>query len=559
MSNTKLRIGSEARQTGKHIHNKNWSDTSLGPIDDWPRSLRSMLNICLASNAPAGICWGNDLIFIYNDAWKNLIENEHPSPLGQPVRKVISDNQDQRFIELLDEVLETGEPSIGKNMKVNIHRHSNADQPTEKESIEFVFQPLHDSDGSLTGIFVQGIGLTERRHAKKELESVNQTLEERVKERTKKLRSYKRKLQLLASKLNKAEERERERLASELHDKLGQMLTVAKIKADGLKSDEFSDETSAEIQELREMIDDALGYNQNLMAELKPPAELDEEDVTEVLYRTAEKMKEQGLNVVIEDDKQPKPADREIRTMLYQSVRELLLNIIKHADVNEARMTISRTENQIKVTIEDEGRGFEMENDKPAPTEEGEFGLFNIQERINWHGGTFDIHSETGKGTKAVLHAPLKKEKAEQPVEEEPLPVPSEEEIQEELQKKINVLLVDDHDMMRRGLRQMIEREVDLTIMAEASDGEEAVKLARKKTPDVIVMDINMPVMDGIKATQKIKAEMPGIRIIGLSLHDSKGVIEDMRSAGASAYLTKNEAFETLCATIRSEMTSVKK
>lgn len=105
----------------------------------------------------------------------------------------------------------------------------------------------------------------------------------------------------------------------------------------------------------------------------------------------------------------------------------------------------------------------------------------------------------------------------------------------------------------------MIEREDDLTIIAEASDGQEAVEQARGNTPDVIVMDVDMPVVDGIEATQKIKSEMPEIRIIGLSLHDSRGVINDMQSAGASAYLTKNEAFETLCATIRNEVTTVKK
>lgn len=117
----------------------------------------------------------------------------------------------------------------------------------------------------------------------------------------------------------------------------------------------------------------------------------------------------------------------------------------------------------------------------------------------------------------------------------------------------IRVLLVDDHKMMREGLRKIVNEQDDLRVIAEASNGEEAVHLAQEEVPDIIVMDVNMPVMDGITATQEIMAKVSGQRIIGLSLHDHDKVISSMRSAGATAYLTKNEAFETLCATIRSE------
>lgn len=107
--------------------------------------------------------------------------------------------------------------------------------------------------------------------------------------------------------------------------------------------------------------------------------------------------------------------------------------------------------------------------------------------------------------------------------------------------------------MIQRGLRQMIEKQEDMLIVGEASDGKEAVELARETMPDIIVMDVNMPVMDGIEATHTIKDELPNIQIIGLSLHESEDVIKSMQSAGASAYLTKNEAFESLVTTIRAE------
>lgn len=396
----------------------------------------------------------------------------------------------------------------------------------------------------------------ERRKSKAKLEAMNETLEERVKKRTKKLRSYQGQLRSLASQLDQAEEQERHRLATELHDKLGQMLAVAKMKVEELQHGNESDQLSGEIEELKQVVNDALTYNQNLMAELKPPPVLNKEDVTEVLYWTAKQVEKQGLDIDIENDSQSKPVDKDIRTTLYQSVRELLQNILKHADVKEARLVIMREKDHVKITVEDNGKGFDVKEDNAmVPTEQGGFGLFNIQERMDWHGGFFEIDSAPGKGTKATLYAPLK-EKSKQTAEEEILPSVEKEELQEELQQKIKVLLADDHEMVRRGLRQMIDKQNDLTIVAEASDGQEAVELVRETSPHVVLMDVNMPVMDGIEATKRIKAELPDIRIVGLSLHDSPEVIQDMRSAGASDYLTKNEAFESLIKTIRAEVSA---
>lgn len=492
-----------------------------------------------------------------NDFYQKLVGDREL--IGKPIAEAIPEIKGQGFIELLDEVYETGEPFRAQEKEIMLYRKPG--EEAEKRFLDFVYQPFRDSDGSITGIFAQGVDLTERHHAKEDLKAINETLEERVEERTKKLRSYQKQLRSLASELNKAEEQERQRLASELHDKLGQMLTVAKMRVDGLQNHDLPEQVATDVEELKDIMDDVLDYNRDLMSELKPPPALDKEDVAEVLYWIANKMEKHGLDITVEDDDKPKPVEKEIRTIVHQSVRELLFNVVKHADVNAATLAMSRSGDQVKVIVEDKGRGFEPEEEESIPVEEG-FGLFNIQERIEWYGGTFEIYSEPGKGTKATLYVPLKdKEKfdiSELEDFEEPLPPSAKEEVQTELWQDIKVLLVDDHDMVRRGLRQMIEEQDDMTTIAEAADGQKAVELARETSPDVIVMDVNMPVLDGIEATQKIKAEMPNIRIIGLSLHDRKEVNQDMRSAGASDYLTKDEAFETLCATIRKEGATVK-
>lgn len=160
-----------------------------------------------------------------------------------------------------------------------------------------------------------------------------------------------------------------------------------------------------------------------------------------------------------------------------------------------------------------------------------------------------------------TLHVPLEKkpqltESGEQVRE---VQAPSErEQIQVNIEEKIKVLLVDDHQMVREGLRNIIENQSDLLVIGEASDGKEAIECTKKTSPDVILMDVSMPGMDGIEATQKITSEHPNIRIIGVSLHDESGVAEDMRNAGASAFLTKTEAFKSLSTTIRAEASALK-
>lgn len=121
-------------------------------------------------------------------------------------------------------------------------------------------------------------------------------------------------------------------------------------------------------------------------------------------------MKKYGLSVTVEDDNQPKPLSEEARTVLQRSVRELLFNVLKHAGVNEARIILSRKVRQVKVTVEDQGKGFDVEKHELYPTQDGGFGLFNLREQMDLLGGRMDIVSQPDKGTQVALFAPGKHE-----------------------------------------------------------------------------------------------------------------------------------------------------
>ena len=113
------------------------------------------------------------------------------------------------------------------------------------------------------------------------------------------------------------------------------------------------------------------------------------------------------------------------------------------------------------------------------------------------------------------------------------------------------VLLADDHNMIRQGLRALIEKEDGMSVIAEAEDGRKAVELTRDLAPTVVVMDVGMPNMNGIEATRRIVSEFPGVRVLALSMHSDKRFVKEMFSAGASGYLIKDSAFGELALAIR--------
>jgi CheY-like chemotaxis protein len=127
----------------------------------------------------------------------------------------------------------------------------------------------------------------------------------------------------------------------------------------------------------------------------------------------------------------------------------------------------------------------------------------------------------------------------------------SEPELDGQPARNLRIVLADDHRIMRQGLIMLLEEEPDLEVVGEAANGREAIELTRRHHPDVVVMDISMPVLNGIEATRQITAEMPGVRVIGLSMHETADMDQAMRDAGAAGYLAKGGPLDALVVAIR--------
>jgi two-component system, NarL family, response regulator NreC len=115
----------------------------------------------------------------------------------------------------------------------------------------------------------------------------------------------------------------------------------------------------------------------------------------------------------------------------------------------------------------------------------------------------------------------------------------------------MNILIADDHRLMREGLRAMLEKLGRMTIVGEAGNGISAVHMARGLKPDLVLMDIAMPDLNGIEATRRIRSESPGVKVIALSMHADKRFVRGMLAAGAAGYVLKASAFEEVAKAVR--------
>lgn len=381
--------------------------------------------------------------------------------------------------------------------------------------------------------------------------------EQRYRERTRRLVSHQEQMRAMASDLILTEQRERRRLAAELHDVLAQLLVASKMKLKLVDRADAPAAGSAPVEQIKGLIDEALKYTRSLIADLSPTI-LYEAGLQPALQWLGEQMRQRGLNVIIDQRGETVELGEDQAIMVFQIVKELLSNVEEHAEADSATVTLdyARPE-QLTITVCDRGRGFNAAVEQ-SHADGSKLGLFSVRERVAALAGSFELRSSRSTGTTAMVCVPLRPGPTEvQPPVGTPLMPPKIVEQVGASTAGIRVLLVDDHKMVREGFRSLIETDSQIEVAGEAANGEEAVEMARSLRPDVILMDINMPRMNGIEATRRIKSEMPDVAIIGLSVHDDSGLTASMIEAGATCYLTKGEQSEDLARAIHQAFAQV--
>ncbi|MHC4230966.1 MAG: sensor histidine kinase, partial [Planctomycetota bacterium] len=233
-----------------------------------------------------------------------------------------------------------------------------------------------------------------------------------------KLLIYQKSLRSMALELSLAEERLKRRLATDVHDHIGQNLAMSKIKLESLKQSIDSPPLADALEEVSKMLAETIESTRSLTFELSPPVlyELGFEAAVEWLVRKTRA--EHGILAVFRNDGRPKPLDNDVRVLLFQAVRELLINVAKHAKAQNVTVSARRRQDEILVTIEDDGVGFDPSRLGARSRKNTGFGLFSVRERLGHIGGRLDIDSNPNAGTRVTLTAPINQE-SETSTEEE--------------------------------------------------------------------------------------------------------------------------------------------
>ena len=402
--------------------------------------------------------------------------------------------------------------------------------------------PRYGTDLSFNGYVGTAVDVTDRKLAEVALRDSHAALRERTVE----LERRTTQLSQMASDLTLAEQNAREQLAKTLHDGLQQLLVSAALTLDRHMKQETQRGAGPDepLTRARGHLDAAIAAARSLSLELFPPA-LHGSGLPAALTWLAERTQEQyGLVVQVSAQPLANSDRRDVRTLLFESVRELLFNAVKHAQVDRVTVDLSLDQDDaLCITVADRGIGFD-----PAGLVEREkagragWGLFSVRERLALLGGRLDIDSTPGQGTRFRLVAPRGGQGGIDPPYRLS-PVTTAPALRGAAgfapPRALRILLVDDHAAVRRVFRELLQERPELHVVGEAVDGLGAIAEAHALQPDVILMDVSMPRMDGVEATRRIRAELPSIQILGLSTHVKTEDHHAIEAAGAVGFFTK--------------------
>jgi PAS domain S-box-containing protein len=397
--------------------------------------------------------------------------------------------------------------------------------------IEVSLNHVPTADGGRAIAFVTDI--TERQRAASVLQDRTNELEYRTTQ-----------LRRMASDLTLAEQRAREEIAKTLHDGLQQVLVIAALnleqhlKRDGGAATEL-------VQEAKHQIEEAIEAARSLSFELFPPV-LQRSGLPAALKWLANWTRDKyKVDVQVIADPRADSSRKDVRTLLFESVRELLFNAVKHAQADRIALELSLdADDLLCITVSDEGIGFEpAELDRRSENGQAGWGLFSIRERLTLLGGRFEIDSAPGNGTRVRLIAPRGRVQSDAAAAIAstlaPIAVAPDGDKRHVSPDALRIVIVDDHAGVRSTFRDILNKQPQFSVVGDGANGFEAIAQAHTLRPDVILMDIAMPHMDGIEATARIHAELPDIQIFGLSMQPRSVAADAIEQAGAAGFFVK--------------------
>ena len=343
---------------------------------------------------------------------------------------------------------------------------------------------------------------------------------------------------------------ERNRLAREIHDTIAQELTgiiwqlntteqaVASAGNQGLEA----------LEAVRNMVKGCLQQVQRSVWDLQPP-ELESRSLSDAIRREVLRLGEQGIQAsMLDEGQEPESMDRERQLAVLRIAQEALNNILRHSLAETVKISLMFGATSVKLQVSDDGTGFDpsLQTSRPSP-KGGGFGMISMRERARLVDGRVEVLSTLGVGTRVEAEIPYQPQRKEAPTPQRPSASAS----QKEINQGIRVLVVDDHEVVRQGIRNMLDGSAAVVVIGEAGDGDAAIEQIRRLEPDVVLMDIQMPRADGVEAVQRLRELGLDTRVILLSVYANDEYIFEGISAGARGYLMKDVGREELVGAIK--------
>jgi len=330
----------------------------------------------------------------------------------------------------------------------------------------------------------------------------------------------------LSGQLLRSQDEERRRIAQDLHDSTGQNLVALATMLGRLNKSvpSVGRKSRTLLSECVALSNQCIREVRTLSYLLHPPL-LDEAGLEEAIreYVTGFS-KRSGIEVKLEMSRRLGRVARDIEQALFRVVQEALTNIQRHSGSQQAKIRIHRN-SDLTLEVSDLGRGVSASAHKGKQKTRFEVGvgILSMQERVKLIGGRLDIVS-TDHGTTVRATVPFGRNQM----------------------KKLRILLADDHGLVRVGARAVLQSQHGWRVVGEAVNGREAVEKAIELKPDVAVVDIGMPELDGIEVTRQIRTSAPETRVLVLTMHESGQMVRRALDAGASGYLLKSDLTESL-------------
>ena len=353
---------------------------------------------------------------------------------------------------------------------------------------------------------------------------------------------------------------ERQRIGRDLHDDLGQVIGYISVQSQTalaqLPSTEDVQQTRSTLTRLIQVVQDAHADVRQYILGIRTGEKRTQTAFIPTLkeyLQTLETLSDFHTILSLPPQWEDSPCAPEVETQLLRIIQESLTNARKHAGTDEAHLIFTDHDDAIQAIISDKGKGFDPETvsgnqlsviSKPAsadrlPTTD-HFGLSIMRERAEKVGGRLDIRSAPGEGTQIIVRVPRQLAIGDP----------------ETAVSGLRILLVDDHQLYLEGIQNLL-RTRGVQVIGTANNGLEAQNKAAALQPDLILMDVDMPVCNGLEATRQIKQQWPDIKIVMLTVSAEEEKLLTALRYGASGYLLKSvdgsQFFQMLADAMRGE------